>query len=561
MQITNYLGSYSIIQNYLSNLCSFTINLETVAFIDLEVAETAAVSSDKRNIHPFKFKKNRNYFILSRLLTTWIASMAGATLVATLCATAFTDISQCLKALSPVDHIAPHQAWELASSFLSSAATEKNSSDGSPRQLHLSLGENENELRVTWVTTAECQNSQVFYGGELKRQADATTYSYSTPPRWWGTFNGHIHSAILTELSPMSSMLYQVGVFGDNNSDCAASNITIANVPQATGTLPVKLALMADVGSVMPLGFTVWRALIERAESLGVEMAVHVGDVSYAGMDTSIKILNVSSDDEFEPLWDLYGEVHAPFTQNYPYQVGVGNHEAWYNWTAIVNRYPMSHQGSSDESSLARPPFWYAFNTGGVRIVMLSSEHNDPEQLDFARAALEAVDRARTPWLVVTFHKPYYCSDNGYTHEELRAQFEPLMLTYGVDVVVNGHEHGYERIHPTDNFSVTDYPTTTSADGSDIYKFPKSPLYLMIGNGGAGQTEKWDLPAPSWSGVRYSQGCDFTGGIQSCGFLNGSYAYTDTYGFSVAEFVNSTHANFRTEMVSGQLRDEFWITK
>ena len=39
-------------------------------------------------------------------------------------------------------------------------------------------------------------------------------------------------------------------------------------------------------------------------------------------MDTSIPFLNVSKADEWEPLWDLYGKAHEPFTRPLRLRVG-----------------------------------------------------------------------------------------------------------------------------------------------------------------------------------------------------------------------------------------------
>ncbi len=53
-----------------------------------------------------------------------------------------------------------------------------------------------------------------------------------------------------------------------------------------------------------------------------------------------------------------------------------------------------------------------------------------------------------------------------------------------------------------------------------------------------------------------SQGCDHTAPQKACGT---PYRYTDTFGYVVAEAVNATHLRLATEMVSGGLRDAFWI--
>ena len=52
--------------------------------------------------------------------------------------------------------------------------------------------------------------------------------------------------------------------------------------------------------------------------------------------------------------------------------------------------------------------------------------------------------------------------------ECVRTAWEPLFAQYGVDFVLNGHVHSYERTHPTLNY-------TTNAAG---------PVWLMLGDGG-----------------------------------------------------------------------------
>jgi 3',5'-cyclic AMP phosphodiesterase CpdA len=52
-------------------------------------------------------------------------------------------------------------------------------------------------------------------------------------------------------------------------------------------------------------------------------------------------------------------------------------------------------------------------------------------------------------WKIAFFHHPPYSS--GETHgsdETIRTQLEPIFVKYGVNVVLTGHEHFYERIKP-----------------------------------------------------------------------------------------------------------------
>lgn len=56
-----------------------------------------------------------------------------------------------------------------------------------------------------------------------------------------------------------------------------------------------------------------------------------------------------------------------------------------------------------------KPPFWYSFEYGPVHFTMLSSEHDltsGSKQRRWLEADLDAVDRCRTPWLIVALHRP-----------------------------------------------------------------------------------------------------------------------------------------------------------
>ena len=57
------------------------------------------------------------------------------------------------------------------------------------------------------------------------------------------------------------------------------------------------------------------------------------------------------------------------------------------------------------------------------------------------------MDRRRTPWLLVLFHVPWYNSNTAHQGEGegMRALMEPLLRAAGVDFILAGHVHAYER--------------------------------------------------------------------------------------------------------------------
>ena len=91
---------------------------------------------------------------------------------------------------------------------------------------------------------------------------------------------------------------------------------------------------------------------------------------------------------------------------------------------------------------------YYTFKpslTGRVRFFALDSNYMNPEQLQWLEKELAG---SGSDWKIPYFHHPLYASGRHGSDEVLRQQLEPLFLKHGVDVVLTGHEHFYERIKP-----------------------------------------------------------------------------------------------------------------
>ena len=91
---------------------------------------------------------------------------------------------------------------------------------------------------------------------------------------------------------------------------------------------------------------------------------------------------------------------------------------------------------------------YYTFKAprGGVRFFALDSNYMDKPQLSWLEKELEA---SGSDWKICFFHHPLYSSGKKHgPSEELRGVLEPVLLRHGVDVVLQGHEHFYERVEP-----------------------------------------------------------------------------------------------------------------
>jgi len=85
------------------------------------------------------------------------------------------------------------------------------------------------------------------------------------------------------------------------------------------------------------------------------------------------------------------------------------------------------------------------FKKGNVRFFVLDSNYLDPEQIAWLEKELAA---SGSDWKIAYFHHPLYTTARRGPEVELRRVLEPILVKYGVDVVFQGHEHIYERIHP-----------------------------------------------------------------------------------------------------------------
>lgn len=89
---------------------------------------------------------------------------------------------------------------------------------------------------------------------------------------------------------------------------------------------------------------------------------------------------------------------------------------------------------------------YYSFKKGNATFFALDSNYMDSAQLAWLDKELQA---ANTPWKICFFHHPLYSDGRFHGPDtDLRAVLTPLFEKYGVNVVLSGHEHVYERIKP-----------------------------------------------------------------------------------------------------------------
>jgi acid phosphatase len=133
--------------------------------------------------------------------------------------------------------------------------------------------------------------------------------------------------------------------------------------------------------------------------------------------------------------------------------LGVRWHAAWGNHDVA---------GSGTATALRSPRRWYAVSTGPVRLLVLDgNDPGDPAQLAFIRRQLTA---AREPVRIVALHQPLHTAGIHPPSAAALRLWEPLFRRGRVTLVLQGHNHAYERFR----IGAITY-ITTGGGGAPVY--------------------------------------------------------------------------------------------
>ena len=161
-------------------------------------------------------------------------------------------------------------------------------------------------------------------------------------------------------------------------------------------------------------------------------------------------------------------------------KINLGNHEDH----GLVDSY-LSHFGLSN-------PF-YSYNINNVHVLTMATEEKfdtNSEQYNFVVNDLRnAANNPDIKWIIVTMHSPFYSSPNTFKEfdcggDEACQLYHPLFDKYGVDLVLQGHVHNYERSFPLKfNQATPSNPIVTSTTKTD-YENPDGEIFAIVGTGG-----------------------------------------------------------------------------
>ena len=202
-------------------------------------------------------------------------------------------------------------------------------------------------------------------------------------------------------------------------SAAASSPESVAiSLPRIEGS--VKFLVMGDSGSGSRKQFELADQMAAARAQFPFEFAVMLGDNLYGRESPSAYV------ERFERPYKTL------LDQGVEFFASLGNHDSPNQ--RMYKRFNMDGER------------YYSFSRGPVEFFVMDSTYMDRSQLAWLERAL---DGSRARWKIAYGHHPLYSSGARHGSElDLRALVEPLFVKYGVDVVLAGHEHFYERLNP-----------------------------------------------------------------------------------------------------------------
>jgi 3',5'-cyclic AMP phosphodiesterase CpdA len=374
--------------------------------------------------------------------------------------------------------------------------------------LHLQFGADAaSQMVVSWHTLQPVAHPRVLLGrrdGRLDQVAAAATTSYVDGKSGQTVY---AHHAPLGGLRPDTAYLYaalhdgaapqfatfrtaprgRVALTFTSFGDQGTPTVGREYAPPPGVTLPGRILVNDNLGSPAAADTTLG---VERVAPL---FHLFNGDLCYANL----------AQDRVRTWWDFWANNSRSASQR-PWMPSPGNHEN------ELGNGPIGYQAyqtyfrvpeAAGQTAVTRG-LWYAFTAGSVRVISIANDdvayqdggdsyvrgYSAGAQKAWLEAELAATRANRDiDWIVVCMHQcAISCADkfNG-ADLGIREEWVPLFDAYGVDLVVCGHEHHYERSHPIrgreENATLTPRPAATATDVIDT---TKGTVHMVIGGGG-----------------------------------------------------------------------------
>ncbi|HKQ38794.1 MAG TPA: metallophosphoesterase, partial [Verrucomicrobiae bacterium] len=368
----------------------------------------------------------------------------------------------------------------------------------------------------------------------------------TTPGTFTSTVNDPVatteHVVNVTGLQPLTRYYYEVGTgtaffVGDAND-------FFETAPVAGTILPIRMWVIGDSGTASASAAAVRDAYINFAGTRHTDIWLMLGDNAY----------NSGTDTEYQnAVFNFYPSL----LQNTTLWSTRGNHESdvggagstYYNIFTLPRNAEAGGTASGTEA-------YYSFEYGNVHFICLdamgSSRSATGPMATWLRNDLAAVMQ---DWIIAFWHHPPYTkgshnSDAEVELIEMRQNMLPILEDGGVDLVLCGHSHSYERSFLLDGH----YGTSTTLTSA------------MKLNSGSGREDGTGAYIKSTFGIAPHQGAVYavagSSGQISGGTLNhpAMFISLNNLGSMVLD-LNSNRLDAKFLRENGTIADYFTIIK
>ena len=368
--------------------------------------------------------------------------------------------------------------------------------------LHLTFGADPaTQMIASWITDSAVRHPRVLYGTfehGFGASADAQTRTYVD-----GTSGRtvYVHHALMSQLAPATDHVYAVqhdGAHPDSGTFRTAprgrmpftfTSFGDQSAPQVTWAADGTVGLDANSSPAT-------KDIVTGIETVAPLFHLLNGDLCYANLDV-----------DRVRTWNNFFTNNTRSARFRAWMPAAGNHEIEKaNGPIGLDAYQSYFALPSRESDSELSNLWYAFTAGSVRVIVLQNDDNclqdggdvyvngysGGRQLAFLERELRTARASRDiDWVVVAMHQVMISSaDFNGSDLGLRQKYGPLFDRYGVDLVVCGHEHHYERslaVRGVVAGSETLTPNPVSP-ATDVIDTSQGTVHMVLGGGGVSGT-------------------------------------------------------------------------
>jgi calcineurin-like phosphoesterase family protein len=201
------------------------------------------------------------------------------------------------------------------------------------------------------------------------------------------------------------------------------------NPPLPVKSTALRFAIIGDSGRWSKQQRELAHQLIARREQFPYDFVLMLGDNNYG--DGSPESYRVRFEEPYKPLIDAGVKFYA----------ALGNHDTGPQWD-----YQLFNMQGHRYYTFEEKPGVPLISENAIRFFVLDTNNLDAEQVAWFDRELSG---SKADWKIVILHHPIYSSGRyAWTTLVRRRTLEPLMVKNGVDLVLAGHEHVYERLLP-----------------------------------------------------------------------------------------------------------------